>query len=346
MRKVFILLLLIFVNACATTHYNGSSVMVSKSDYIDIASFCRKYKFEYNFDTIDDLVRIHSLDKEIKLLLNSSIGTLSGSIFYLKNPPVYIKGEIFLPRQLGNMITSGEFVSFRPLFNIKTIVIDPGHGGKDPGAISSRGLQEKTVNLRVSKYLKEELEQMGFNVILTRSVDSFLSLAQRTDITKKHGADLFVSIHANSNHSPNVKGVEIYYLLPSRLKAQERSIKLARTEDFQGKNMSTDVKAILWDLLIRKNYGFSVELSDIFFLTFKNLGFDIKPPKKAPFYVLRYAYVPSILVEMGYLSNRHEEKALRKKHYQKQIAQAIALGISSLKRRHATPNNGDYVHPR
>jgi len=339
MRKVFIVLILVFINACATTHYKGSSISVSKSDYIDLASFCKKYKFEYNFDTIDDLVRIYSSDKEIKLLLNSSVGTLDGSIFYLRSPPIYIKGEILLPRQLESIITSGEFVSFRPLFNIKTIIIDPGHGGKDPGAISSRGLQEKTVNLSISRYLKNELEQMGFNVILTRSSDSFLSLAQRTNIAKTNNADLFVSIHANSNHSPQVSGVEIYYLTPSKLRAQERSIQLARTEDFQGRIIPTDAKAILWDLLIRKNYGFSVELSDIFFLTFKNLGFNIKSPKKAAFYVLRFAYVPSILVETGYLSNRYEEKALRKKHYQKQIAHAIALGISSLKKRHSTLNN-------
>ena len=343
MKKVLIVLVLIFATACATAPHRGSGIRVSNSDYIDIASFCKKHNFEYNFDTIDDLVRIYSPDKEIKLLLNSAVGTLSGSIFYLKIPPVYLKGKILLPRQLEKIITSGEFVSFRPLFTIKTIVIDPGHGGKDPGAISARGFYEKTVNLRVSKYLKEELERMGFKVILTRNKDVFVSLAQRANIAKQHNADLFVSIHANSNHSRKVSGVEIYYLSPSRLKAQERSVRLARSENFQGKNMPSDVKAILWDLVIRKNYGFSVELSDIFYLTFKNLGFNIKPPKKASFYVLRYAYVPSILVEMGYLSNRYEETALRKKHYQKQIAHAIALGISSLKRRHSTVNSENYV---
>jgi len=344
MKRVFIVLVLIFTNACATTPYRGSGVKVSNSDYIDIASFCKKYNFEYSFDTIDDLVRIYSPDKEIKLLLNSSVGTLGGSIFYLKGPPVYLKGNIFLPKQLERIITSGEFVSFRPLFTIKTIVIDPGHGGKDPGAISSRGLQEKIVNLSVAKYLKEELEQIGFNVILTRSNDSFLSLAERTRISKQQNADLFISVHANSNHSREVNGVEIYYLSPLRLKVQERSLLLARSENFQGKSMPLDVKAILWDLSIRKNYGFSVELSDIFYLTFKNLGFSIKPPKKASFYVLRFAYVPSILVEMGYLSNHYEEAALRKKHYQKQIAHAIALGISSLKQRHDTVNREGYVN--
>jgi len=185
---------------------------------------------------------------------------------------------------------------------------------------------------------------MGFKVILTRNKDVFVSLAQRANIAKQHNADLFVSIHANANRSRKVDGVEIYYLSPAHLKAQERSVRLARSENFQGKSMSLDTKAILWDLLIRKNYCLSVELSDIFYLTFKNLGFNIKPPRKAPFYVLKYAYVPSILIEMGYLSNVYEEKTLRKKYYQKQIAQAIALGISSLKRRHTTVNSENYVN--
>ena len=344
MKRILIVLILIFVNACATVPHRGSRARVSNSDYIDITSFCKKHNFEYSFDTIDDLVRIYSPDKEIKLLLNSSVGIFSGSIFYLKKPPVYLKGNILLPQQLEKIITSGEFVSFRPLFTIKTIVVDPGHGGKDPGAISSRGLQEKTVNLSVAKYLKEELERMGFKVILTRDRDVFVSLAQRANIAKQHNADLFISVHANSNHSREVSGVEIYYLSPSQLKAQERSVRLAQSENFQGKSMSSDVKAILWDLLIRKNYGFAVELSDIFYLTFKNLGFNIKPSKKASFYVLKFAYVPSILVEIGYLSNHYEEIALRKKHYQKQIAHAIALGVSSLKQRHTIPNNENRVN--
>ena len=204
---------------------------------------------------------------------------------------------------------------------------------------------EKTVNLIVSRYLKEELEKMGFKVILTRNRDVFLSLAERTNIAKRCDADLFISIHANANHSRKVSGVEIYYLFPSRLRSLERSVRLARSENFQGKNMPVDVKAILWDLLITKNYGFSVEMSDILYLTFKNLGFKVKPPRKAPFYVLRFAYVPSVLFEMGYLSNRYEEKVLRKKHYQKRIARTIALAISSLKKRHcSTRNNEDYLN--
>jgi N-acetylmuramoyl-L-alanine amidase len=344
MRKTWLILLLVFVNSCATVPYSGRKARISNSDYIDLDSFCRKHNFEYSFDTIDDLLRIYSPDKEFKLLFNSPVGLFGGSIFYLKKPPVYLKGRILLPRQLEKIITSGELVSFTPLFTVNTIVIDPGHGGKDPGAISSRGLREKDVNLIVSRYLKQELEAMGFKVILTRNKDIFISLEERTNIAKRNNADLFISIHANANRSRKISGVEVYYLSPSRLKSQERSLCLARNEEFQGRQMHPDVKAILWDLLISKNYGFAVELSDIFYLTFKNLGFKVKPPRKASFYVLRCAYVPSILVEMGYLSNYYEEKALRKRHYQKQIAHAIALTVSSLKKRHATPKVKEYVN--
>ncbi len=343
MKKIFIILLLIIVNSCATVSQGTRAIRISGSDYIDITSFCKKHNFEYSFDTVDDLLKLYSEDKEINLLLFSSVGTFCGTLFYLEKPLVYAKGKIFIPRQLEKIITSKHLVSFRPLFTIKTIVVDPGHGGKDPGAISPRGLQEKGINLRIAQYLKEELKKLGFEVILTRTRDVFRTLAERTKVAKLHNADLFISIHANSNPSRKISGVELYYLAPSRLKALERSVKLAKSENFQGRNIPMDVKAILWDLLITKNYGFSVELSNIFYLTFKNLGFKVRSPKKASFHVLRFAYVPSVLVETGYLTNRYEEKALRKKHYQKQIAHAIALAVTSLKRRYNTPNSEDYV---
>ncbi|MFA7677706.1 MAG: N-acetylmuramoyl-L-alanine amidase, partial [Candidatus Omnitrophota bacterium] len=138
-----------------------------------------------------------------------------------------------------------------------------------------------------------------------------------------------ISIHANANHSSKISGVEIYYLSPFRLNSSERALKLAKTENFNGKKYPTDVKAILWDLLITKNYASSVQFSNTLYFAFKNLGFKVKPPRKAPFYVLRFAYVPSVLVEMGYLTNCYEEKILRKKYYQKQIARAIALAVES-----------------
>ena len=318
----------LILTGCASTPYRKRYVDYSQRDYIGIDEFCKKYNFQYSFDTIDDVVRLKSPDREIQVMLNSNVGYSTGVIFYLQDPPVYLGGKILLPLRLAEMISTREIVSFKPPFAIETIVIDPGHGGKDPGAISRSGIKEKDVNLKVSKYLKEELERKGFNVILTRSTDVYLTLGQRVEIAKKHNADLFLSIHANANRSRSVNGVEIYYLTPTRLKSRERATQLAKDDDFGIKPFNA--KVILWDMVLTKNQGLSVELSRALYFAFKNLGFKIKPLRKAPFYVLRFAYVPSVLVEMGYLTNSYEEKMLKKTYYQKQIAEAIALGVSSL----------------
>jgi len=340
MRKklVFGSLFLIFafiLAGCATSSYRAVGRRVKIGDYIELEQFCKKHNFNYSFDTIDDIIHLSSEHKEVKLLLNSPVAAHNGSFLNLKAAPVYHKGKILLPPNLDKLISKRLVVSFKPVFELKTIVVDPGHGGKDPGAVSCRGFYEKKLNLIVAGYLKQELERKGFKVIMTRNSDKYLSLGQRTRIAKKYNADLFISIHANSNRSAKVKGAEIYYLLPSRLNSRERAVKLARSGSFYGKNLNSDIKTILWDLLIAKNYALSVEISNILYFSFKNLGFSVKPPKQAPFHVLRFAYVPSVLVEMGYLSNSYEEKALRKKHYQKQIAQAIALGVESLNKRYS-----------
>lgn len=336
MKIFFTFILIIFLASCATVPEKRISLPVSKANYISIEDFCKKYNFEYDFDTIDDLLRLHSQSSELKILLNSRVGTLNGSFFYLNTPVVYSKGIIHIPRQLDDFISSGKSVAFRPTFKIRTIVIDPGHGGKDPGAISKDGLTEKTVNLAISRYLKQELEKYGFRVILTRSKDIFISLKERVDIAKQNNADLFISIHANANRSRQINGTEIYYLTSSRLDSHGRAVKLAATGSFQGRRIPQEVKTILWDLLITKNYSTSVEFADTLYYTFKNLGFKIASPKKAPFYVLRFAYVPSILVETGYLSNYYEAKTLRKAYYQKQIAHAIAFGVVSLQKRYTS----------
>lgn len=304
---------------------------VSSSQFIDLESFCEKYGFQYELDTLDDLIRISSRDgREIKLIINSFVGSFNGRTIYFKNLPIYSKGTIYLPRELEKIVFSKETALFSPVYSIKTIVVDPGHGGRDPGAVSVGGMYEKDLNLKVSKYLKEELESKGFNVILTREQDKYLSLEERVDAAKESNADLFISVHANSNHARFIRGVEVYYLSSSRFNSQERAVNLAKKERGKFNHLSSDVKTIVWDLLLTKNYALSIEFVNNLYRTFKNLGFKVEPPKSASFFVLKSAYVPSILVEMGYLSNREEENILRRKSYQKQIAQAIALSVSSL----------------
>jgi N-acetylmuramoyl-L-alanine amidase len=329
MKRAFLVFFLIFLTACATTSHRNFSGQYVASDYTTITDFCRKYGFQYNYDTLDDIINVSSSSKEVRLLLNSSVVYVNGDLFSLEHCPFYSKGTIYIPKDLDRLFASKETLKFEPFLNLKTIVVDAGHGGHDPGAMSRHGLKEKGLNLSVAKYLKEALEEQGYRVILTRSEDEYLTLQKRVDIAKESNADLFVSVHTNAGRSRELNGVEIYYLSPSRFNSEERAVELAKNEGFWKDDLPSDARTILWDMLLIKNYAVSIDLSQSLYFSFKKLGFKVKSPKKAPFYVLRLAYVPSVLVEMGYISNSYEEKVLQRTSYQKQIAEAVALGVSS-----------------
>jgi N-acetylmuramoyl-L-alanine amidase len=340
MKKFYFLLGLCFLFCgCAEVPYQSSQSLQcqpqASAAYIRLDEFCKKYNMDYSFDTLDDVVRIHSSDKDIRLIMGAMVGYFNGSIFYLPKAPYYQQGVIMVPGQLVSVISQEKFTAFRPSFTIKTIVVDAGHGGKDPGAISDFGCQEKSINLNVARYLEKELKKIGFKVILTRGHDTFLTLQERVDVAKQYNADLFVSIHSNSSESSYLKGVEVYYLSPARLDSQARALDLAKQEISRPYSLTADAKTILWDLKLSKNYTLSVEMADLIYQSFNNLGLSVKTPRKAPYYVLRLAYVPAVLVEIGYLSNRYEEKVLRKDYYQRQLANAIANGIVSMQKRYA-----------
>ncbi len=336
MRKVIALVFIfIFVAGCASTSTSRRARRgVATQEFVESSEFCSKHNLSLSFDTLDDMVRLSNNEKEMRVLLNSLVGYLNGGIFYLKDMPYYSRGKIFLPEELDEIISSENVLSLRQTFEIKTIVVDPGHGGKDPGAVSPTGLEEKNLNLKVAKLLQEDLEKRGFKVILTRARDVFLTLQERVDVAKKYNADLFVSIHSNSNKADYISGIEVYHLSPSRSDSTERAVNLAKTDNEWRDQVPFDARAILWDMMLTKNYALSVEFSHAFYHTFRDMGFEVKTPRKAKFYVLKNAYVPSVLVEMGYLSNAYEEKVLRKPYYQKQIADTIARSIVNLTKRY------------
>lgn len=333
MKRAIIIFLIIFLGGCATVPQRREAF--TSRDFINIEEFCKKYGAQYNFDTVDDIVTISSKSREAKLLLNAPLVSLNGNVFGLAKAVTYSAGVIYIPAEIEKLFVSREKAGFTIPFFIKTIVIDAGHGGKDPGAIAKSGLTEKGLNLTVAKLIKEALEERGFKVILTRSGDIFLSLQERVDIAKRHNADLFISVHTNSNRRRLVRGVEVYYLLPSRFDSEKQAISFAKEGDFWPKGLSFDARTILWDLALTKNYALSIESSRSLCTAFKNMDFKVRSPKKAPFYVLRCAYVPAVLLEIGYLSNRYEEKLLRSRYYQKQIAEAVALGVSTFNERHS-----------
>jgi N-acetylmuramoyl-L-alanine amidase len=214
---------------------------------------------------------------------------------------------------------------------LRRIVVDAGHGGKDPGAVGPTGLLEKTVTLKLAKALAKELtRQIGCEVILTRSGDVYLPLEERTAIANKVGADLFVSLHANANKSRKAYGIETYYLNFSK---NDKAAAVAARENGTSIKQVSDLELILFDLMANAKINESSRLATgIQESLVKNISkkySDIRDlgVRQGPFYVLLGATMPSVLVETAFISHPREEKRLASSKYQESAARAIASAI-------------------
>jgi N-acetylmuramoyl-L-alanine amidase len=218
---------------------------------------------------------------------------------------------------------------------IKRVIIDPGHGGEDPGAIGPRGLKEKDVVLAVAKRLGKILrDKYHMEVIFTRDRDVFIPLEERTAIANSKKGDLFISIHTNASRKKKTRGIETYFLNwttnreAMKVAARENAISLKKMSEAQN-----ELQMILQDLK-RENkksesmaFAYSVQDAMV-----ENLSRDYKKivdlgVKYALFYVLLGAEMPSILAEVSFISNKVEEYRLSKKGYRNKIAEAIAHGV-------------------
>jgi N-acetylmuramoyl-L-alanine amidase len=216
---------------------------------------------------------------------------------------------------------------------IRTIVIDAGHGGHDAGAIGVRGTYEKDINLKVARMLADRLsKEKNLRVILTRDSDEFIPLSTRTQIANDARADLFVSIHCNSSLSSKHTGLELYVLSPSA--TDEAAEAVARLENSvialeSKKGQKTDKLSTLLASMAVNNYiNESLECATLLGRAMKtHASVDNSAVKEANFYVLRGAQMPSVLVELEYVSNPISELKLRSSRYQSQLAKAIATGV-------------------
>ncbi|MEJ2200797.1 MAG: N-acetylmuramoyl-L-alanine amidase [Desulfuromonadaceae bacterium] len=214
---------------------------------------------------------------------------------------------------------------------LRRIVIDAGHGGKDPGAIGPSGTLEKDVTLKIAKQLKKQLiAEFGCDVVLTREKDIYLPLEERTAIANKVGADLFISIHANANQNHSAYGVETYYLNFS--KNDQAAAVAARENDITQEQLG-DLELILFDLMANAKINESSRLaSEIQSAMVKHLSRDYSHirdlgVRQGPFYVLVGATMPSVLVESAFISNRREESRLISRKFHEKTGAAIVQGV-------------------
>ncbi len=226
---------------------------------------------------------------------------------------------------------AGELVEQLGL-TIHTIMLDAGHGGKDPGA-QAYGLREKDVNLRFVKILGKMLSQKGFKILYTRTKDNFLELEERTARANVKKADMFISVHCNAHRNKKIHGLETYTLNLAKTKA---AVRVAARENAVDAKSIGDLQFILADLAVNSKMKESKDLaSGVQKQTLREVRrkWNLKDMgvRQAPFYVLMGATMPSILIELGYMTNYTENKRLRSEAYLKQLARGIVRGVLAYK---------------
>jgi len=213
------------------------------------------------------------------------------------------------------------------------IVLDPGHGGKDPGALGRKGTREKDIVLKISNHLRDLLaKETNATVFMTRDSDVFIELKDRATFANQHKADLFVSIHINSHPKQSIKGLELYHFGEA---SDPRALEVAAREN--GTPLEDNAPA--WQFILAdKLHDKKIEDSQEFAWTTKKALVKYLEPfykikdhgvKTAPFFVLRMTTMPAILAEIAFISNPTEEKLLKSSTYQQRMAQGIFEGIKS-----------------
>ncbi len=273
---------------------------------------------QYKKDTVRVVLDIESLKKY--------------KVFYLMNPFRIVIDVIGGRAENGKEKGSGQLTLTQQLgLRIQRIVLDPGHGGKDCGAIGVNGMKEKDVVLKVTKKVKQKIEErLRCSVILTRDRDAFLPLEERTAIANTRKGDLFVSIHANSAPNTEARGIETYFL---NLASDADAMRVAARENATSTKNISDLQKILNDLMLNCKINESCRLAEYVqdclisglarrYEQVNNLGV-----KQAPFFVLIGAQMPSVLVEISFLSHPLEADRLKDEGYLNNIAEHLAEGI-------------------
>ncbi len=230
-----------------------------------------------------------------------------------------------VPHGHANVNVDQGLVDMTNAIRVRTVVIDPGHGGHDAGAVSRRGILEKNVNLGVAKELQRYLRrESDLEVVLTRERDEYLELADRAEIANRNGGDLFISLHCNSWFNDGAQGLETFFLSPAK-SDWAKSVEAA--ENSAGGEPG-DVEFIVWELVQNRFISSSSQLAEVLQKDVcEEMNLNNRGVRQAGFRVLVGAYMPAVLVELGFLTNPDEEKRLGDSSYQRRMARALGDAV-------------------
>jgi N-acetylmuramoyl-L-alanine amidase len=318
--------------------------------YVPLMRICEAYSLDCKWDSV---TRVAVIAKNGNIILRAGSDRIlvNGNERKLTTPVVFTNSTVYVPtgfvRNDLALIVRALPVEKVPekipaarapgKYAIKKIIIDPGHGGKDPGAIGRRSkIRERDLTLAISKKLKRILEDHGITVLMTRDRDVFVSLPRRVRAANLSGADLFISIHINASRSRMMNGFECYYL------SEATDDNARAVEAFENASLDPDEGTVLehykgldktlWDIKLTENRRESAELaSDICKAVDASLAARSRGIKTAKFYVLKWTRIPAVLVEAGYISNKFEELKFRDERYIDRITDVIAKGVLAFK---------------
>jgi len=260
----------------------------------------------------------------------------------LRRPTRYLDAEVLVAEELREAIRTALLISPRRRLGrlVRKVVVDPGHGGKDPGAIGAGGLTEKEVNLDVARRLARLLRERGVEVVLTRTSDVFIPLEERSHIANREQPDLFISIHADASPRASAAGVTTYLVREvfkqsgrgtvtpadrARLAAEEAPLNPTHVgvEPAPG-----DPQLALWQVMLTEYRRESRLLAEAVQRRLpRQTGQPDRGVREATYSVLKWTYTPAVLIEVGFLSNPTWEARLAKPDYREETARAIAEAV-------------------
>jgi N-acetylmuramoyl-L-alanine amidase len=306
---------------------------------IPLADVCARYHVNWQWDGVTQEIMMEYKGNTSKAMVGSPIVLLGHNQITLSAPLRRENSTIYVPEDFESKVLAPFGVptpGLNPVESssrVHTIVIDAGHGGKDRGTMSPwRSMDEKQIVLDVAERLRPLLEDAGIKVIMTRDTDDFISLPARTVITSQSRADLFVSIHVNSNRDHAVSGLLVYYLESVGWKEKEEAQRIENEHTFLDSlsaNDTTTVRSIVDDMMDTLKSPYSKRLAKSIVNAARQNGVRVRGDgiRFCHFYVVRNTLVPAVLVETGFLTNRQEHNRLVSSEYRQKMAQVIAQGI-------------------
>ena len=285
------------------------------SEYVNLQEWARSQGFQTQWTVWKDEVKITSPYSTLIFNVDSRRAVINGVSVWLSTAIAFRNGAAYIsPDDLTTSINPVLFPSREPAGkSIRTVCLDPGHGGKDPGNREGKH-QEKRYALLLAEETKAALTKAGFKVIMTRTGDTYPELEERPQWARNRGADLFLSLHFNSADSRaarSVQGVETYCMTPAR----------ASSTNTRGAGESG---AAPGNRLDSKNMLLAYQVQRAMV---RNLGAEDRGVRRARFAVLRYAQMPAVLVEAGFMTHPGESQKIYSSAYRKQLAQAITSGV-------------------